>query len=118
MEKKQKQQRNLTFSFSYIHFIKITLALFFFLCLLDLPYGYYEIIRAMALLGFGILAYEAFQKQGYMAMIIYAFLGLLFQPFLKIALVRTLWNIVDVAVGLGLIVSIFLTKKKDKLNSL
>jgi hypothetical protein len=98
----------------HIRIIKITLALFFFLCLLDMPYGYYEIIRAMALLGFGILAFEAYQNQSYLAMIIYAFLGLLFQPFLKVGLGRELWNIVDVVVGLGLLISMFFDSKNLK----
>lgn len=39
--------------------------------------------------------------------IIFVFLALLFQPFLKIALGRFLWNIVDVVVGIGLILSLF-----------
>lgn len=33
-------------------------------------------------------------------------LAILFQPFIKIALGRTIWNIVDVIVGVGLLLSI------------
>ena len=40
-------------------------------------------------------------------MIIYGSLALLFQPFFKIALGRVIWNIVDVIVGIGLLVSLF-----------
>ena len=43
--------------------------------------------------------------------IIYLALALLFQPFLKVALGRTLWNVVDVIVGVGLICSLFIKKK-------
>ena len=46
-------------------------------------------------------------------MIIYGALALLFQPFFKIALGRELWNIVDVIVGIGLIISLFVDKKKN-----
>jgi hypothetical protein len=35
--------------------------------------------------------------------VVFVILALLFQPFFKIALGRTLWNIVDVIVGIGLI---------------
>ena len=45
-------------------------------------------------------------------MVIYAALALLFQPFFKIALGRDLWNVVDVVVGIGLLVSLFLPKKQ------
>jgi hypothetical protein len=37
---------------------------------------------------------------------IYIALAILFQPFIKIALGRTIWNIVNVIVGVGLILSI------------
>ena len=47
-------------------------------------------------------------------MIIYGGLALLFQPFFKIALGREIWNIVDVVVGIGLILSIFVRPKLDK----
>jgi len=36
---------------------------------------------------------------------IYGGLVLLFQPFFKIALGRQIWNILDVVVGIGLIIS-------------
>lgn len=32
--------------------IKIVLAVLFFLCLLKMPYGYYELVRYLALVGF------------------------------------------------------------------
>jgi len=34
-------------------------------------------------------------------------LALLFQPFFKISLGRELWNVVDVIVGIGLLISAF-----------
>ena len=40
-------------------------------------------------------------------MIIYGGLALLFQPFFKIALGREIWNIVDVIVVIGLLLSIY-----------
>lgn len=91
--------------------IKIALAILFFLCLLKLPYGYYELVRFLALIGFAYLAYQANQENNNTAAIIYTALALLFQPFFKIALGRELWNIVDVVVAIGLIVSIFQKRK-------
>ena len=43
---------------------------------------------------------------------LYGVLALLFQPFFKIALGREIWNIVDVVVGIGLILSISASKRK------
>jgi hypothetical protein len=101
--------------------IKIALAILFFLCLLKLPYGYYQLVRFLALIGFAYLAYQANQENNNTAAIIYAALALLFQPFFKIALGRELWNIVDVVVAIGLLLTIFINKpltnnKSDSLH--
>lgn len=91
--------------------IKIGLAILFFLCLADMPYGYYQFVRFAGLVGFAILAYQANQQGNQTEMIIYGALALLFQPFFKIALGRELWNFIDVVVGICLLVSVFRQKK-------
>ncbi|MBK7438371.1 MAG: hypothetical protein IPI77_16615 [Saprospiraceae bacterium] len=93
--------------------IKIILAVLFFLCLADMPYGYYQFVRFAGLIGFAILAYTANDKDRQTEMIIYGGLALLFQPFFKIALGREMWNIVDVVVGIGLLISIFMKPKES-----
>lgn len=93
--------------------IKIVLAILFFLCLAEMPYGFYQLVRMLGLIGFAILAYDANQRKKSIEMIIYIVLALMFQPFFKLALGRDLWNIVDVFVGIGLIVSVFLGKQRD-----
>jgi hypothetical protein len=90
--------------------IKIGLALLLFTCLFNMPYGYYQFVRFAAMVGFGILAYEAHQSNKQNDTIVYAVLALLFQPFLSVALGRELWNIVDVVVGIGLIISLVRSK--------
>ena len=94
--------------------IKIVLAILMFLCLLDLPYGFYQFVRFVALIGFGILAYKANEQNHKTEMIIYGGLALLFQPFFKIALGREMWNIVDVIVGIGLIGSLIMNRTKSQ----
>jgi hypothetical protein len=93
--------------------IKIILAVLFFLCLADMPYGYYQFVRFAGLIGFVILAYTANDKDRQTEMIIYGGLALLFQPFFKIALGREMWNIVDVVIGIGLLISIFMKPKES-----
>lgn len=87
--------------------IKIIMAILFFLCLLDMPYGFYQFVRFSAMLGFAILAYEVSEKSNKTEMIVYIGLAVLFQPLIKISLGRELWNTVDVIVGLGLLLSVF-----------
>jgi hypothetical protein len=93
--------------------IKIVLAVLFLLCLADMPYGFYQFVRFSGLIGFTVLAYQANQQGRQTEMIIYGGLALLFQPFFKIALGREMWNIVDVVVGIGLLISIFMKPKES-----
>lgn len=82
-----------------------------FVCLLDMPYGFYQFVRFAGLVGFAILAYQANQQGKQTEMFIYGALALLFQPFFKIALGRQMWNVVDVVVAIGLILSLFVKPK-------
>lgn len=93
--------------------IKIILSIALLICLLNLPYGYFQFVRFSAMIGFAYLAYSASKKN---EMLIYIGLAILFQPFFKIAMGRTIWNIVDLIVGLGLLISLF--KKKQQIKAL
>lgn len=84
------------------------------MCLIDFPYGFYQFVRFTALVGFGILAFKAFEEEKQTEMIVYLILAILFQPLLKISIGRTLWNIVDVAVALYLLYDVLI--KKENIN--
>jgi hypothetical protein len=47
-------------------------------------------------------------------MIIYITLTVLFQPLFKVALGRELWNIVDIVVAIGLLVSLYIKPKQNE----
>ena len=95
-------------------FIKIVLTILLFLCLVDMPYGYYQFVRFAAMVGFGILAFQSSESENKTFAIVYGALALLSQPFFKIALGRELWNVVDVIVGVGLIITLFINKQETK----
>lgn len=93
--------------------IKITLSALLLICLLSMPYGYYQAVRFIAMLGFSLLGYSSYEKSKKIEVIIYIALALLFQPFIKVALGRTIWNVVDLVVAIGLIASIIFKLKKQ-----
>jgi hypothetical protein len=72
-----------------------------------MPYGYFQFVRFACLVGFALLAYQSYQEDKEKEAILFGILALLFQPFFKIVLGRDLWNVVDVVVGVGLLVSVF-----------
>jgi len=92
-----------------------------------MPYGFYQFVRFASLIGFTYLAYCSYMnnkhkiavgwvdvQDKYASSFIFLFLAILFQPFLKIALGRQIWNIVDVVVGIILIASIFMKPKGNQ----
>jgi len=85
-----------------VHRVRLILGIALLLCLLPMPYGYYQLVRFMAMCGFAWLAYQV-RDEHEQKMWVYIALVFLFQPFVKIALGRGLWNIVDLVVGIWLI---------------
>ncbi len=96
------------------NYIKIILSALFILCLFNMPYGYFQLVRFTALVGFSLLSYKSFSKNEIIPAILYLSLALLFQPLIKIALGRTIWNIIDVAICIALLISIYYTKMNYK----
>ena len=92
--------------------LKLLLAIFLLLCLAPMPYGYYQLVRIVAMIAFAIMAYHYYVKENVPLAIAFGGLALLFQPFIKVSLGRTIWNIVDVVVVLLLIILIFKDREK------
>lgn len=93
--------------------VTIVLLVLILICLFKLPYGAYSLIRFILLIGFCYLAFTANEAKQETACIIYIILAVLFQPIFKIPLGRTIWNIVDVVVAIGLIYSLIKQNKKS-----
>jgi len=91
--------------------IKIVLAFLLVGCLLPLPYGYFQLVRFLGMSIFIWLAYVDNEKSEKTFFIIWVLSALLINPFLKVALGRTLWNIVDVVWAIVLVASIWADKK-------
>ena len=82
---------------------ELVIAILLLLCLLPMPYGYYQLVRFVSMIYFAYKAYCYYSAHQQSLMVTFASLALLFQPFLKIALGRMVWNLVDVAVAVILI---------------
>ena len=65
--------------------LNLSLAALLLLSLAPMPYGYNQLFRFVATIVFAIMAYQYVQKE----------------PIFKIALGRTMWNVVDVVVAVG-----------------
>lgn len=91
--------------------ISTILSILLLLCLFNMSYGYYELVRFIAMVGFILLAYYENSKKNDVLKIIFISLALLFQPFFKVTLGRELWNIVDLIVA-GFLIFLVLRRYK------
>ena len=94
--------------------IYLILAALMLLCLAPMPYGYFQLVRFVAMVAFGIMAYRYYQNNKAVASCVFGVLALLFQPIYKIALGRTTWNVVDVVVAVLLIGLFVLERRLEK----
>ncbi len=94
--------------------LKLAVAIILLLCLADKPYGFYTLVRFVSAFAFAYLSYDYFKSKKNGLGFVFAALALLFQPFFKVALGRTIWNIVDVIVAVGLLYLLISTFKRKR----
>ena len=102
-------------SINILVIIRVALSMILLSCLYDFPYGYYQLVRFISLIGFGYLSYSYYRAEKQNIAVFFIALAVLFQPFLKISLGREIWNIVDVLVAFVLVLTLF--NKRFKIES-
>jgi len=90
-------------------YIKILLIVLLSLCLLDMPYGYYQLVRFLGMIGFAVLGYVSLNKSNLWAVTWFSS-ALLINPIFKISLGRDIWNVVDIVWVILLVISMFFKK--------
>ena len=92
-------------------YIKIITPILFLICLLKMTYGYFQFIRFLGMAVFIWIAFINSHKSDKTFFIIWVLSALLINPFIKVALGRTMWNIVDVVWAVIMVASIWSDKK-------
>ncbi len=93
--------------------LKIILIIGLILAVFPMPYGYFSILRIYAVIVFALLLFQIPSKKQNSRnwnFILYIALIILFQPLIKFPIGRTLWNIIDMAVAIWMLIT--LNKKK------
>ncbi len=94
--------------------VYLILAALMLICLAPMPYGYFQLVRFVAMVVFGIMAYRYYVNNKAIAATVFGVLAVLFQPIYKIALGRATWNVIDVLVAMLLIGLFVLEKRLEK----
>ena len=95
-------------------YIPLYLAAVLLLCLAPMPYGYFQLVRLFSTIAFGLMAFRYYKDGKEKLAYTFGTLVLLFQPLYKISLGRTVWNVIDVIVAIGLIILFFWEWKKGE----
>lgn len=93
--------------------LKLFMAAMLLLCLLQMPYGFYTLLRLVAMMAFAVMAVQYHHAKRDALTVLFGAMALLFQPFAKVALGRSVWNIVDVAVAV-LLIALWTRERKEE----
>ena len=99
-----------------INLLKVILAVILILCLFEWNYGFYQLVRFLGFVGFSILAYQEKEKQNSW-FFIWLFSALLINPFLKVSLGKTIWNVIDVIWAVLLAVNVIYPTKENRVKN-
>lgn len=87
--------------------VKMGLAVMLFLCLLRMPYGYFQFVRIAGCVGF---IYLLFSKDNIYFKIAWIVSIILLNPIFKIIIHKHDWHIIDVIIAIFLLISAFSKK--------
>lgn len=90
---------------------KISLILALLLCLLDMPYWYYQLFRIFGTIGFIYLAYLDYTSKLKITPQLFVACAIIINPILKISFERDTWHIVDLILALMIIATIIFEKQ-------
>ena len=95
-------------------YLYLALSALLLICLFNMPYGFYTLVRFVAMVGFAIIAFKYGSEEKMGVAIAAGALAVLFQPIVKISLGRAVWNVVDVIAAIGLIALFIYELQQEK----
>jgi len=97
---------------NYMRAWKIIMVILFMVCLLPMPYGYYQFVRFWGMSFFIVLSFIEKQNKRDISSIIFILIAILLNPFYKIALGRMMWNIVDIALSALIVLTLIRNNRR------
>src|SRR5690606_28895760 len=94
--------------------LKLGLIILLLGCLLPMPYGYFQLVRFAGMALFLLFADFERNKPDNAFVIIWILCAAILNPFIKVALGRTIWNIVDLILAVLLSFSILKDRKEGE----
>lgn len=108
MEQQQQQKRSARL------IVKVVLAVLFLISPLDMPYGYYQILRLAGMFGFIILVFLEGERRGSLMSILWIFSAILINPIFKVSLDKPVWVVIDIAWSLILLLTAWVDYRRGR----
>tara|TARA_A100001011_G_C13885015_1_gene664567 strand:- start:54 stop:371 length:318 start_codon:yes stop_codon:yes gene_type:complete len=89
----------------FMRLLKLITSAMLFLAILELPYGYYNLLRLVVTISGGISSFNAFKNKNEGIAIIFGIICLLFNPIFPIYMIKDDWILIDFIVGIFFLVS-------------
>lgn len=87
--------------------LKLLLAIAFILCLIKMPYWYYQLIRIIGMIGFIYFAYLDSKEKIKITPLLFVIAAIIINPIIKIPFHKNEWQIIDIIFSVILILSLF-----------
>jgi len=91
--------------------LKVLLSIVFLLCLLRMPYWYYQLIRIFGMVGFIYFAYADNKDKIKITPQLFVIAAIIINPIIKIPFRRNTWQIIDIILAVVLLFSIIWINK-------
>ena len=84
------------------------------LALMDMPYGYYQLLRLVVAVSAAFLAVAAWQRASHAAVIAFGLLALIYNPIAPLHLKREIWEWVNIGTAAAFLVALALLELADR----
>ena len=107
----QKKENQLFRILNSTIILKLLLSLALLLCLLNMPYWYYQLIRTLGTVGFLYFASLDNKEKIKFTPQLFVMAAIILNPIIKIPFGRNAWQIIDVILSIVLILGVFFESK-------
>jgi hypothetical protein len=92
---------------SYFSIVRIIASALLFIAILDLPYGYYTLMKIAVTIVAGYGIYVFLQKSGKINVIIFTGVAIIFNPLISVHFEKETWQVIDAIVGSFFLISLY-----------
>lgn len=95
--------------------ISYLLVIVFIIAVFKVPYGYYQLVRLLGTIGFGMLAYYEFVKNSIIWAVIFGVSVIILNPVIKVSFSKNEWQVLDLLFAVLVSIYIVLNKRRGKI---